>query len=269
MNEMTPIDGAGRNTPEPPAPPTPEQVVEYLDYALTGLITRRTEIRDALLATIAAHPKIEDGDDETNGILAENRRMAETLGKTAKGRFTEFKRPWIDGGNAVGAWFARFDQPLAGPLAEIRRIMDAYADRQEDIRRRAAQAEADRKRKEADAAAAEAAAALARAPQAEETSEALNRAAETAGKADDADQHASARASEHTRTYGQFGAVSSVRTIWKWRTTNESAVPRQYLTISEDKVKAALKAAPRAPDGRPQITIPGIEVYSEKRTQVR
>ena len=50
---------------------------------------------------------------------------------------------------------------------------------------------------------------------------------------------------------------ASTRTIWKFRITGTSLVPRQYLIVDEDAVGAVVRAL------KERTSIPGIEVYSE------
>jgi hypothetical protein len=50
----------------------------------------------------------------------------------------------------------------------------------------------------------------------------------------------------------------SVRSVWRWRVADERLVPREYLTIDEQKIGGVVRAL------KGQARIPGVEVFEEK-----
>ena len=63
-----------------------------------------------------------------------------------------------------------------------------------------------------------------------------------------------------TTTHARLG-MSVERTVWRFRVVDEYAVPREYLSVNESAIRAAVLAGARE--------IPGIEVWPEKRLDRR
>lgn len=260
----------GRNAPTPPAPLTPTEITAWLDFALESLIARRAEILDALAKTAAAHPTIED--DEILAEIGENVKMAKALTGTAEKRRVDSKAPFLDGGRAVDAWFARLVAPVGAALSPIQATMDDYGRRMVAKRRAAAEAQAKAAREEAERKAAEAAALLAAtkpaAPGALDW--AFDKAQEAADEAEAAATRAIARPADLTRVTGAYGATSSLRATWRWRVVDVTKIPRKFLMVNEDAIKAAVLAEGRDPNSRkPNAVIPGVEFFEETRMGVR
>jgi hypothetical protein len=260
----------GRNAPVPPAPLTPAEITAWLDFALESLIARRAEILDALAKTAEAHPRIDD--DDTLAEIGENIKMARALTGTAEKRRVESKAPFLDGGRAVDAWFARLVAPVGASLAPIQTAMDDYGRRMLAKRRAEAEAEAKAAREEAERKAAEAAALLAAekpaAPGALDW--AFDKAQEAADKAAAAAAAATARPADLTRVTGTYGATASLRANWKWRVVEPAKIPRKYLMVNEDAIKTAVADFGRDPTTRkPLVVIPGIEFFEETKMGVR
>jgi hypothetical protein len=260
----------GRNAPVPPAPLTPGEITAWLDFALESLIARRAEILDALAKTAAAHPRIDD--DETLADVAENVKMAKALTGTAEKRRVESKAPFLDGGRAVDSWFARLIAPIGTALKPIQTAMDEYGNRIAAKRRAEAEAAAKAAREEAERRAAEAAALLdaekKAAPGALDW--AFDKAQEAADKADTAAAAATARPADLTRVTGTYGATASLRASWKWRVVDEAKIPRRFLMVNEDAIKAAVADAGRDPVTRkPNAVIPGVEFFEVTSMGVR
>ena len=91
---------------------------------------------------------------------------------------------------------------------------------------------------------------------AEQRAEDLKAAATTAPSAD------------LSRTRGDFGSVTSLRTTWGFEVDDLTKVPATYLLLNEQMVRAAIRTAPKK-DGVPQINIPGIRVVAEQKAGVR
>jgi hypothetical protein len=264
--EDAPSPPIGHNAP-PPAPLTPDEVTRYLDFALTALLARRTEVVAALTSSAAAYKTIED--DDTLGRVAENVRMANVLMRAAKARFKTEKDPFLNGGRAVDRWFKAFDAPIEAARVPVQTLMNAYGDKVEADRR--ALAETAQRAADARAAAAATAAAdlMARTkpPVEHVLNQAFDHAAEAAKQAETAAEWANARPAEFTRTVGIYGATTSMRQNWKWRVTDEALIPREYLMPNPVAIVAAGKERDAA--GRPTAVIPGVEFYAEKSMGVR
>jgi hypothetical protein len=260
MNEMTAVTH-GSNAPLPPAPLSSAEIDAYLDYALAQLIERRDTLVAALQATVTAIPVIND--DDTLGDVGENMRMALALRRTGEDRRKEHKEPFLLGGRTVDAWFKSFDRPLTLPMAAVQAIMDDYGARKLAAARLKAEAEAKRLQDEADRAAAAAAKALDKGKTADTL---LDRAAEAAKQADAAEAVASGKAAGLTRARGTFGATMSMRTTWGYE-ADVNEVPRHYLMVDDDAIKAAMKARDAA--GRPTAVIPGVKWIPTNKMGVR
>jgi len=254
------------NTPPPPAPLTAEQIKEYLDYAMTALLARRTEIIAALAATAKAYPTIDD--DETLGEVAENVRMANALTRTAEDRRKTEKGPYLAGERTVDTWFKTFGAPIATALAPVQTAMNDYGARKLADER----AKAEKARKEAEAEEARRLAAAAEAMRAKgpNVDDALAAAAAASKDAEQAGAAAMARSSALTRTRGVYGASASVRTTWRWEVVNMADIPPEYLitSVNEEAVKQAALAS-RDASGKPTIVIPGIRFVPDHKTVVR
>lgn len=246
----------------PPAPLTPAEITAFLDDALTGLITRRTELIAALNASAKAHPTIND--DEILGMAAENVGMANKLARTSNQRHKEQKEPFLEGGRTVDSWFKRFLAPLEAAVRPVQVAMNDYGDRKLARERAVLQ----RQREDADRQAKLAAEKAAVATTDAAREDAWERAADATTAAEKATKRASVRPAEMTRTYGSYGAVASVRSSWSWIVEDVALVPRDYLCIDEAKIKAAAKE--RDPvTGRPLATIPGITWAETTKMGVR
>jgi len=63
------------------------------------------------------------------------------------------------------------------------------------------------------------------------------------------------------KTHRGDGAMAVSKEETRWRVTDLEKVPRQYLMLDEQKIKLSIKMG--------LTSIPGIEVYTEKVTQLR
>ncbi len=244
---------SGSNTPQPPAPLTTAQIIEWLEYTLSGLSARRDEIVEALEATLGEHPTIED--DEVLGMVAENMRMAQALVRTSEERRKESKSPYLAGGRAVDEWFARLLGPLSRATTPLQSTMNEYGKRKLVAEREAtekarmlAEREAERRLN---------AAREAMDNSSPDANEQMAKAIEAVDEAQLAAGRSLATAADLTRQRGVYGAVASVRTNWEWREVDHDLVPREYLMINHMKIRETMKI--RGPDGSPSIEIPGIK----------
>lgn len=250
------------NAPPPPSPLSAEDIRHYLDYVGEPLRERRDALLAALDAMKAVHASITD--DDTLGTVAENMRMAAALARVTEERRKDAKNPFLEGGRCVDDWFKRLMEPLQAAMRPLQAAMNAYAALK--LARERAEAEEARRIAEVEAQRAAAAAAkmLARGQNA---STALDAAAESAARAAEAEAITQMRPAELTRTRGVFGAVASARETWTWRVTDLDAVPRAYLMLNPDAVKAAGKQRDKA--GKPLAVITGIEWVPETKMGVR
>ena len=151
--------------------------------------------------------------------------------------------------------------------------------REERAAAQAARLRADREaaeaKEKADRDAAEARAAIERAAaeraeqerQAREAREAADRAKAEKAKAD---KSAEAKAADMSRTRTDLGAVSSLKTEWKYRLIpgQEDKIPRAYLEVCNPAIVAAIRAA-TSKDGKCELRIPGVEIYPVHTTVTR
>ncbi len=245
----------------------PGEIVAYLEYHCSALLARRDELLAAMERDIGAYPTIDT--EETQATVAENRRMVETMLRTAEERRVADKRAFREAETTLDGWFKRFAAPVDKMLAEIKSRMDDFTRRQHATAMAAAQERAQKAEQEAQ----ERREAAARAIRDGKPQGAVSAALVDAQIAEDEAAKAQAatmeKAAEHTRVRGTFGAVSSARTIWRWRIVDEKMVPPDLWSIDPKKVGARYAAGGRNPDGSPVIKIQGLESYPEISTQVR
>jgi hypothetical protein len=261
-NPNIPTPRPGSNTPLPPKPLNPDEITAWLDYLNDALRSRRDEVVSALRMTAEMVTEIED--DELLGEVAENVRMASAFSRTCDERRTVNKRPFLDGGRAVDAWFKQFVLPLDDARFPCQRLMDNYGARKLARERAAAEAVWAAAAAEAEAATAYAAAAL---DAGRPAGEALDRAATAQAAAAAAQGWVDARPAELTASRGAYGAAVSVRETWYWEITDADAVPKSLMMVDPEKVKLAGKE--RDASGRPVAVIPGISWVSRTTVGVR
>lgn len=252
------------NAPQPPKPLTPSEITQYLDYACDQLKDRRAEVIAALEKTQAAYPRIDD--DEALGLAAENMRMAAALNRTGEDRRKEHKEPFLSGGRTVDGWFKTWGTPLLRAMEPVQATMNDYGARK--LAQQQAEALAAKRLADAEAErAAEVAAEALRNNRPDEASAALDQVTDAAEAAERADDRVNARPADLTRTHGAYGAVASVRQVWGWEVSDLAAVPREYLMLNPDAIKAVGKQ--RDKTGKPIAVIPGIAWVASTKMGVR
>lgn len=142
--------------------------------------------------------------------------------------------------------------------ARQREAAEAAAKLEGEARRRAeaeeaARREAERQRLEAEKA------------EADRAREAARAEREAAREAQDA---ANAKPAEMTQARSDLGAVASLRTVWTFMVEKPQDVPREYLAVNEQAIRAAIKKATDK-DGRCKLKIPGVRIFAESTTVVR
>jgi len=252
--------GIGSNAPLSPAPPTVQQVIDYLEYQLVELISRR----DQLVTALSEWTGISD--DENLGRCAETVRSARAWLRTSKDRHDEYKRPYLQDGKAVDAWFANKGIPLGTQLERVQKLMDTYGAKKEAEERRKRQKEAEEAAERARKANISAAKAVQRNLLGDDVSEKLETAARAVEEADLAQQAARAPSADLTRTRGDYGAVASMRTNWTYEVTDFAAVPDEHKIINGSSISAAMKR--RDATGKPTAVIPGIRWVAQRKMGV-
>jgi hypothetical protein len=150
---------------------------------------------------------------------------------------------------------------LDAVLKAVQVKMTAYLQRKADEARAKAAAEAAAKEAEAQRAMAEA--------QAHATKANVEAAVEAFTEAREAIAIASAPPAQLARVTSALGSGAGLRSNWTYRIVDLTKVPAAYLTLNETVVKAAIKTAPKAPDGRPLIDIPGLEIVNDAKASFR
>lgn len=245
--------------------PTPSDIAAYLAETHADLARRQEEILaglDRMPETIC--------DDDTNAKATDFVKAMQQFVKASEAKRVDFKQPYLDGGKAVDGFFAK----LVGPVAAAKKTVEgrmtvfgrakAEAERKarEEAARRAAE-EAERQRREAEAAAQaiQDAASLDSAIGAE-------KAAETAaGDAAAAQRAAAAKAADLSRTRGDLGGVSSLRTFWDFRDLDRATIDLEVLRdhLPIDGIEKAVRSFIQA-GGR---EIRGAHIFENSKTVVR
>lgn len=208
--------------------------------------------RDDLLAAGARVPAIND--DDTAGKVSDYVKQLTALAKTAEAKRTDAKEPYLDGGRSVDGFFKAISEPVTKLKTAVERNLTTYLRDKADRERRERE-EQERIAREAAAAARreaeERAAALATEkdlPAALEAEKAADTAAADLVKAE---QAADVKAAELSRTRGEYGSVSSLRTSWAFdeidRATLDLEALRTHLPSDglERAVRSFIKAGGR------------------------
>lgn len=267
------LPGIGHNGP--PAPLTPHEVRTYLADAKAPLITRKNALLEGVARFVAAHPKISD--EETQSKAGDFVKQIQAHIKIIEDNRTPAKKPFLEGGRAVDAFFKDISDPLTVGLNQVRAPMTVYAQEQETIRR----AEAQRVAEAAAARAAATAEALAQQQREEAAREEARRQAEyvppppvdepppvtlddaiaAAQEAEKLAKEAAVRPADLSRTRGDMGSVSSLRENVEVELINLDLVPREFLVFDAAKAKKAAQA------GRTEI--PGVKITRGTHIAIR
>jgi hypothetical protein len=258
---------------------TPEQIRAWLAFELEPLLTRRDEVLAALTASLEAAPTIENQTQLT--AYADNLKMAKAILKTADTRRTEVKRPFLDGGREIDAWFKGVTSKLDEPVRAIERIMGEYQARLAREARERAEAEARRLREEAEAKAAAATAALfGDDADAEEDAgrgmQAVEDAQSAAQRAEVAQKLADGTPGDLVRATSDLGTTVTAQERLEVVVVDATAVPRQFLVPDERAIKDFIamlakqdKAGLRAKLERGEQPVAGVQVTIIMKPLVR
>lgn len=259
MNDMAPI---GHNLP--PHIPTQDEITDALRLEHMNLMERRNELVDAE----ARIPDIND--DQVAGKVSDYIKQITECSKSADKHRVASKEPYLAGGRAVDGFFKAISEPLDSVKKRTERKLGEYL-REKEARERRAREEAERKaREEAERArreAEEAAARLASEADLTDAVDAERRAASAQAEATKAEKEANAKAAEMSRTRGEYGAVSSLRTVWTFADLDRAGLDLEALRnhLPMDGLEKAVRSYIRA-GGR---ELRGVSIYEEHNATVR
>jgi hypothetical protein len=224
--------------------------------------------RDHLLDAATRMPEITD--DDIAGKVSDYVKQLTALVKASETHRTGAKEPYLEGGRNVDGFFKAITDPVEKTKTDVQRKLTIYLRQKEEAERRArieqerlAREAAEAARKEAEAKAKDAAdsAALDVAIEAEKQAEVA--AADLAK----ATQAADVKPAELSRTRGEYGSMSSLRTDWVFDDLDRQQLDlealRPYLpTDGLDKaVRAFIKAGGRQ--------LRGVNIYETTTAVVR
>ena len=156
----------------------------------------------------------------------------------------------MEAGRAVDGWFKKISDPLAKCKATLQGRLDTYLRKKADEERRRREEEAERARQEAAAKAA-----------AMQTGEQLDAAVAAEEAAQKAQAQAQVKPAEMARTRGDYGSVATLATRWDFEVIDAQAIPRVYLMINEQAIRAAIKGGTR--------DIAGVRIFQKSSAVVR
>jgi hypothetical protein len=241
-----------------------EPLRERLSEENAALLRRR----DELLAAAERVPPITDEDISrkvTDFIVQLNAcsKASEAAREGAKG-------PYLQGGREVDGFFKHIAEPLQNVKRRIEASLTVYLRQKEaterrerEERERQAREEAARKQREAD----EAAAAMRKDSDLVEAVERQRLAEQAEADRIKAEAAANAKAAELSRTRGEYGGVSSLRTFWTFADLDRAQLDlealREHLPMDglERAVRSFVKAGGRS--------LRGVHIYETTQATVR
>lgn len=224
--------------------------------------------RDELLEAAQRVPQIDT--DDTAGKVTDFVKQLTALAKTAETRRTDTKEPYLEGGRNIDGFFKAITDPLTKAKDTVQRQLTVYlrekeaaARRQREEQERLAREAAERARIEAE----EKARAIADAAGLDEAIEAEKAAEIAAADLAKAEQAAEAKAAELSRTRGEYGSMSSLRTEWVFDAIDRSTIDLEALRpyLPADGLEKAVRAFIRA-GGR---ELRGTTIYEKTAAVVR
>lgn len=224
--------------------------------------------RDELLAAEQRIPPIES--DETAQKVTDFIRQLSAVAKAADTSRIGAKEPYLEGGRAVDGYFKSLIDPLLSSKKRVESALTNYLRRKEAEERRKreeeqrlAREEEARQRREA-----EEAAAKIRDEQSLQDAIAKEQAAKLASAdADKADKAAVAKPAELSRTRGEYGAVSSLRTDWVFADVEREELDLEALRyhLPSDGIEKAIRSFIKA-GGR---SLRGARIFESTSAVVR
>ena len=224
--------------------------------------------RDELLAAAARVPAIDDEDIARK--VTDFVKQLGALVKASEAKRTDAKEPYLEGGRSVDGFFKAITDPVDKAKKAVEKKLTEYArekaeqerrDRLEQERLAREAAELARREAEEKAKTAADAASLDDAIEAESKAESAQADLVKAAAAADA------KAAELSRTRGEYGAVSSLRTQWVFGDIDRASLDlealRPYLPLVgiETAIRAFIKAGGRE--------LKGTSIYETTNVVVR
>ena len=242
-----PAELIGHNSP-PPDLLLGDALRDQLAEENSQLIARR----DELLAAAGRIPPIDS--DDVAGRVSDYIKQLTALTKAAESKRTDAKEPYLEGGRNIDGFFRAITDPVAKAKTAIERRLTDYL-RNKEAQARREREEQERLAREAAETARREAEARARALADEQSLQAAiaaEKAAETAS-ADlvKAAQAAAVKPAELSRTRGDYGAVSSLRTQWVFDEIDRASLDLEALRFHipadglEKAVRSFIKAGGR------------------------
>lgn len=230
----------------------PAALAAWLDYVFADHASNKTTLLDRfdrfLLVT-------QDGidDDVMAGHSADFAKdlKAETAATEATRK--RVKDPVLHAQRLIDASAKALTDQLGNATTLVMARIMSYLQLKEAKARAEAEAEARRLALEAEAKIAEA--------QQTGTIEDADTAWKAMDEAQQAEELATAKPLELTRTRSQSGSLAGLKETWTYEVTDIAKVPVPYLTVNDAIVKAAIKAGTRE--------IPGLRVFAEHKAMIR
>lgn len=253
----------GDNHP-PPDLLVGEALREKLQDENRDLIKRR----DDLLAAAQRIPAIDS--DDIAGRVADYIKQLTALHKAAETKRTGAKEPYLEGGRNIDGFFKQITDPVEKTKGTVQKQLTIYLREKEEAERRArmeqerqAREAAEKARKEAE----EKARALANEKHLADAIDAEKAAEVAAADLVKAQQAADVKAAELSRTRGEYGSVTSLRTEWVFDSIDRATLDLEALRayIPSDGLEKAVHAFIRA-GGR---ELRGVNIYETTFATVR
>lgn len=224
--------------------------------------------RDQLLDAATRIPTIDN--DDVAGKVSDYIKQLTALVKASETNRTGAKEPYLEGGRNVDGFFKAITDPVDKVKNDVQRKLTAYLREKEEAERRARIEQERLAREAAEKAAKEAAEKAKQAADAaslEAAIEAEKQAETAAADLAKASQAADVKPAELSRTRGEYGSMSSLRTEWVFDDLDRQQLDlealRPYLPTDalEKAVRAFIKAGGRQ--------LRGVAIYETTKAVVR
>jgi len=248
-------------------PPADEDILRQSLLETNGDLVSRV---DALMDSMTRTPEVVDASNA--GAVGDFIKQLTGANKESDSRRKATKEPYLAGGRTVDGFFKSLDSKLLDAKKKMENRLDVHlravaeAERkQREEEARLQREEAARLQREAD----EKAASLATETDLDTAVAAEETATQANADAVQAEKSASANAADMSRTRGDYGSVSSLRTF---RTFDEKSVKRESLdleTLRDHLPAAALEQAIRSFIKAGGHTLKGVHIFEDTKTVVR
>lgn len=224
--------------------------------------------RDELLAAAGRIPAIDS--DDIAGRVADFVKQLTALSKAAETKRTGAKEPYLEGGRNIDGFFRAITDPVEKVKVNVQQNLTKYL-RDKADRERRERMEQERLAREAAAQAAREAEEKARTLANEQQLAAAIEAEKNADVAQadlvKAEQAAEAKPAELSRTRGEYGSVTSLRTEWVFDDIDRATIDLEALRpyLPSDGLEKAVRAFIRA-GGR---ELRGVNIHESTAAVVR